>query len=74
MQWADESCPDKPVETTLRLLRPDGSVAATGKSAPDGTFRQFTEPLPKTGENQITITAQNRRGDTNTIHKAIIIE
>jgi len=41
---------------------------------PDGTFRHFTSPLPKTGENQVTITAQNRRGDTNTIHKAIIIE
>jgi hypothetical protein len=41
---------------------------------PDGTFRHFTSPLPKTGENQITITAQNRKGDTNTIHKTIIIE
>jgi len=42
--------------------------------APDGTFRHFTSPLPKTGENQITITAQNRKGDTNTIHKSIVIE
>jgi hypothetical protein len=42
--------------------------------ASDGTFRHFTSPLPKTGENQITITAQNRRGDTNSIHKSIIIE
>jgi hypothetical protein len=39
VERADEPCPDKPVETTLRLLRKDGSVAATGKSGPDGTFR-----------------------------------
>ncbi len=42
--------------------------------APDGTFRHFTSPLPKSGSNQITITAQNRRGDTNTIRKSIVIE
>jgi hypothetical protein len=42
--------------------------------APDGTFRHFTSPLTKTGENQITITAQNRKGDTTTIHRTIIIE
>jgi len=42
--------------------------------APDGTFRHFTSPLPRAGENQITITAQNRKGDTNTIRKAIVIE
>lgn len=42
--------------------------------APDGTFRHFTSALPRTGENQITITAQNRKGDTNTIHKSIVIE
>jgi len=42
--------------------------------APDGTFRHFTSPLPKAGENQITITAQNRKGDTNTIRKTIVIE
>jgi len=39
VQRADDPCADKPVETTMRLLREDGSVAATGKSAPDGTFR-----------------------------------
>ncbi|HLY60059.1 MAG TPA: hypothetical protein VKV95_04785 [Terriglobia bacterium] len=42
--------------------------------AADGTFRHFTSPLPRPGENQITITAQNRKGDTNTIHKSIVIE
>jgi hypothetical protein len=34
----DQPCPDQPVETTLRLLAKDGSVAATGKSGPDGSF------------------------------------
>lgn len=42
--------------------------------APDGTFRHFTSPLPKNGANQITITAQNSKGDTNTIRKNIVIE
>jgi hypothetical protein len=42
--------------------------------APDGTFRHFTSPLPKSGSNQITITAQNRKGDTNTIRKSVVIE
>jgi hypothetical protein len=42
--------------------------------APDGTFRHFTSPLPQAGANQITITAQNRKGDTNTIHENVVIE
>ncbi len=42
--------------------------------ASDGTFRHFTSPLPKSGSNQITITAQNRKGDTNTIRKSIVVE
>jgi predicted phage tail protein len=42
--------------------------------APDGTFRHFTSPLARNGENQITITAQNRKGDTKTIHRTIVIE
>ncbi|HMC80409.1 MAG TPA: hypothetical protein VKO35_07645 [Acidimicrobiia bacterium] len=44
MQRADDPCPDKPVETALRLLRQDGSVAAAGKSAADGTFRLTVAP------------------------------
>ena len=44
VQRADDPCPDKPVETTLRLLRNDGSVAATGQSGPDGTFRIAVAP------------------------------
>jgi hypothetical protein len=40
---------------------------------PDGTFEGFTPPLPA-GSNQITITAQDRKGDTNTIRKQVVIE
>jgi hypothetical protein len=42
--------------------------------AADGTFRHFTSPLTKTGANQITITAQNRKGDINTIRKSVVVE
>jgi len=40
---------------------------------PDGTFRGFTAPL-NSGSNQISITAQDRKGDTNTIRKSVVIE
>lgn len=42
--------------------------------AADGTFRHFTSPLPRSGSNQITVTAQNRKGDTNTIRKSVVVE
>jgi hypothetical protein len=42
--------------------------------APDGSFRHFTSPMLKSGSNQITITAQNRKGDTNTIRKTVVVE
>jgi hypothetical protein len=42
--------------------------------SPDGTFRHFTSPLPNAGSHQITITAQDRKGDTNSIHKTVVIE
>jgi hypothetical protein len=42
--------------------------------SPDGTFRGFTPPFTHSGSNQITITAQDRRGDTNTIRKTVVIE
>jgi Flp pilus assembly protein TadG len=41
--------------------------------SPDGTFRGFTAFLP-TGSNQITITAQDRKGNTKTIRKTVVIE
>jgi len=40
---------------------------------PDGTFRGFTSPL-HSGSNQVTITAQDRKGNTKTIRKTVVIE
>lgn len=40
----------------------------------DGHFKHFTSPLPEAGSNQITITAQNRRGDVVTRKKAIYMQ
>jgi hypothetical protein len=40
----------------------------------DGTFRGFTPEFSHTGSNQITITAQDRKGNTNTIRKTVVIE
>lgn len=40
----------------------------------DGHFKHFTSPLAEVGSNQITITAQNRRGDVVTRKKAIYIQ
>jgi hypothetical protein len=41
--------------------------------SPDGTFRGFSPALP-TGSNQVTITAQDRKGNTKTIRKPVVIE
>jgi hypothetical protein len=41
--------------------------------SPDGTFRGFTSPL-QPGSNQVTITAQDRKGNTKTIRKTVVIE
>jgi hypothetical protein len=38
----------------------------------DGTFFHFTDPLP-TGENMITITAQNSKGGSKTIPRSVTI-
>ena len=40
----------------------------------NGRFRHLTAPFPRPGTSQITITARNRKGDTNTIRKSIVIE
>ena len=42
--------------------------------AADGRFTHYTSPLPSAGLNQITITAQNRKGDMNTIRKSVVVE
>lgn len=39
----------------------------------DGSFSYFSPPLP-TGENLITVTAQNAKGGVNTIQKKIVIQ
>jgi len=39
----------------------------------DGTFHHFTNPLP-TGENVITVTAQNAKGGFNNISRPINIQ
>jgi len=41
--------------------------------SPDGTFRGFTSPL-NVGSDQIAITAQDRKGNTSTIRKTVVIE
>ena len=42
--------------------------------AADGSFRHFTSQLAKSGVNQITVTAQNRKGELHTIRKRIVVE
>ncbi|MBI2816632.1 MAG: hypothetical protein HYX72_06805 [Acidobacteria bacterium] len=42
--------------------------------APDGKFKHFTAPLPNIGANQITMTAQNRKGKVATLRKTITIQ
>jgi hypothetical protein len=39
----------------------------------DGSFHHFTNPLP-TGENIITVTAQDAKGGVNTITKPVVIQ
>jgi hypothetical protein len=42
--------------------------------APNGSFKHFTSPLPNTGANRITITAQNSEGKVATVRKTITIQ
>jgi hypothetical protein len=41
--------------------------------ASDGAFHHFTNPLP-TGENVITVTAQDAKGGVNTVTKQVVIQ
>jgi hypothetical protein len=56
---------------------PNARVMVNGQEVPvigtDGAFRYFTPPMP-TGENVITITAQNVRGGVKTQQKKIVIQ
>jgi hypothetical protein len=40
----------------------------------DGSFKHFTSPLPHKGKNLITITAQDRSGNTKTIKKEVYVD
>jgi len=42
--------------------------------APNGSFKHFTQPLPSTGPNRITITAQNSEGKIATLRQTITIQ
>jgi hypothetical protein len=57
--------------------QPGARVMVNGEQvpgmAPDGTFTYFTPPLPS-GENLITITAQNEKGAVNTTQKTVVIQ
>ncbi len=52
-------------------------VMVNGREVPmvgtDGSFHYFMPPLP-TGENVITITAQNAKGGVNTLQKKVVIQ
>jgi hypothetical protein len=55
---------------------PNARVMVNGVEVPstaDGSFSYFSSPLP-TGENVITITAQNSKGGVRTLQKKVIIE
>ena len=55
---------------------PNARVMVNGQEAvvgSDGAFHHFTNPLP-TGENTITVTAQNARGGVNTATKQVVIQ
>jgi hypothetical protein len=55
---------------------PDARVMVNGQEAVvngDGSFHYFTNPLP-TGENMVTVTAQNTKGGVNTVTKQVVIQ
>ena len=55
---------------------PNARVMVNGQEAvvgSDGAFHHFTNPLP-TGENLITITAQDAKGGVNTVTKQVVIQ
>ena len=58
----------EPGATVLVNNEPVFSVAA------NGSFKHFTSPLPNTGANRITITAQNSEGKVATVRKTITIQ
>jgi hypothetical protein len=81
---------DKAFLEITRIIQRGRVVEVVGRTAPgstviinneqvfnihaDGTFDHFTAPLASKGSNEITITAQDRKGDTNTIRKSVVVE
>jgi hypothetical protein len=57
-------------ETGARVMVNGAEVPLVGN---DGSFHYFTPPLG-TGENVITITAQNSKGGVNTLQKKVVIQ
>lgn len=57
-------------ESNARVMVNDQQVAMING---DGSFHHFTSPLP-TGENIITITAQNAKGGVNTKTQKVVIQ
>lgn len=44
VERADQPCPPRPVQTEVRVVRADGSVAAQASSGADGRFRVEVSP------------------------------
>jgi hypothetical protein len=44
VERVDQPCPPRPVETDVRVMRADGSIAARGRSGTDGRFRIEVPP------------------------------
>ncbi|MEW5979049.1 MAG: FecR domain-containing protein [Acidobacteriota bacterium] len=57
---------------------PGASVVINEEPVPlisaDGTFKHFTSPLPHKGKNIITITAQDRSGNSKTIRREVFVD
>ena len=58
-------------EPGARVIVNDSPVFSV---APDGTFKHFTQPFANPGANQITITAQNAKGQIATRRKTVYIQ
>ncbi|MBI4463557.1 MAG: hypothetical protein HY647_02530 [Acidobacteria bacterium] len=58
-------------EPGARVIVNDEPVFAV---EPDGTFKHFTQPFASKGANQITITAQNAKGQIATRRKTVYIQ
>ncbi len=58
-------------EPGARIMVNDEPVFAV---LPDGTFKHFTQPFPSSGANQLTVTAQNQKGQIASRRKTVYIQ